>query len=113
MLATARLAAVIASGALALILTAASGSAQKALPPLPTPDAPPPVPAILQNYKAVTADRLTKPEDGDWLQYRRTYDGWGYSPLSQINAGNAAKLKPIRNLVTGVTAGHPHPQMAN
>ena len=60
MLATARLAAAIVLGALALILTAASGSAQKALPPLPTPDTPPPVPAVLQNYKPVKADDLTK-----------------------------------------------------
>ena len=32
----------------------------------------PPVPAILQSYKPVTADRLKKPEDGDWLMVRRT-----------------------------------------
>jgi alcohol dehydrogenase (cytochrome c) len=35
----------------------------------------------LKEYKPVTAQRLLKPEDGDWLMLRRTYDGWGYSPL--------------------------------
>src|SRR5438552_2675924 len=52
-----------------------------------------PTPAILQNYKAVTADRLKKPEDADWLMIRRTYDGWGYSPLEQITPKNVAKLQ--------------------
>lgn len=105
--------AALSSGVLALLFSVGWALAQKPLPPLPTPDAPPPVPAILQNYKAVTAERLTKPEDGDWLQYRRTYDGWGYSPLSEINAGNVAKLKPVWTLVTGVTEGHQAPPMVN
>jgi hypothetical protein len=40
--------------------------------------APPvPVPAILQNYKPVTAERLKQPEPGDWLMIRGKYDGWG------------------------------------
>ena len=45
-----------------------------------------PVPPVLQNYKPVTAERLKKPEDGDWLMVRRTYDGWGYSPLDRDHA---------------------------
>jgi len=100
-------------GALALMLGGGSALAQKPLPPQPVPDTPPPVPAILQNYKPVTAERLTKPEDADWLQYRRTYDGWGYSPLSQINAGNVGKLRPVWTLATGVTEGHQAPPMVN
>ena len=39
------------------------------------------MPAILQNYAPVTAERLKNPEAGNWLMIRRTYDGWGYSPL--------------------------------
>ncbi|HEX6442325.1 MAG TPA: PQQ-dependent dehydrogenase, methanol/ethanol family [Stellaceae bacterium] len=105
--------AIIGAGALALMLSAAPTMAQKPLPPLPTPDTPPPVPAILQSYNPVTAERLTKPEDGDWLQYRRTYDGWGYSPLAQINAGNVAKLKPVWMLSTGVNEGHQAPPIVN
>ncbi len=45
---------------------------------------PGPMPDILQKYTPVTTERLKKPEDGNWLMFRRTYDGWGYSPLNQI-----------------------------
>src|SRR5205085_3049713 len=62
--------------------------------PAPAPPADP-VPAVLQNYKAVTAERLKKPEDGNWLMIRRTYDGWGYSPLEQITPANVSRLKPL------------------
>src|ERR1022692_3324645 len=47
--------------------------------------APAPIPALLQNYSPVTAERLKKPADSDWLMIRGTYNGWGYSPLNQIN----------------------------
>jgi alcohol dehydrogenase (cytochrome c) len=67
---------------------------------------PAPVPAILRNYKAVDALRLKKPEDGDWLMVRRTYDGWGYSPLDQITPANVARLQPVWVFATGVTNGH-------
>ena len=56
---------------------------------------PPPMPAVLQNYQPVTAERLKNPEDGNWLMIRRTYDGWGYSPLDQITPANVARLKPV------------------
>src|ERR1700730_10115200 len=56
---------------------------------------PPPTPAILQNYAPVTAERLKNPEAGNWLMIRRTYDGWGYSPLDQITPANVTKLKPV------------------
>ena len=52
------------------------------------PPPPAPIPAILQNYQPVTAARLKNPEDGNWLMIRRTYDGWGYSPLDQITPAN-------------------------
>ncbi len=32
-------------------------------------------------YATVTDERLQHPEAGDWLMYRRTYDGSGISPL--------------------------------
>src|SRR5436309_2334117 len=108
-----RLGATLATSALALAMLAATASAQQPSPPLPKPDTPPPVPPILQNYKPVTADRLKQPEDGDWLMYRRTYDGWGYSPLSQITTENAAKLKPVWTLATGQIEGHQAPPIVN
>ena len=73
-----------------LVLTISPSNAQdgkgKVQDPLP------PIPAALANYPSVTAERLKNPADGDWLMIRRTYDGWGYSPLNQINAGNVSKL---------------------
>src|SRR5205814_4870963 len=70
------------------------------------PPAAEPAPAVLQNYRLVDAARLKKPEDGDWLMVRRTYDGWGYSPLDQITPANVARLQPAWVFATGVTNGH-------
>src|ERR1700756_1078315 len=98
--------ATVAASALALALPVGIASAQQPLPPLPTPETPRPVPPILQNYKPVTAERLKQPEDGDWLMYRRTYDGWGYDPLSQITTENVGRLKPGWTLPTRPLAGH-------
>jgi alcohol dehydrogenase (cytochrome c) len=105
--------ATIAASALALALSAATASAQQPLPPPPTPDTPRPVPPILQSYKPVTAERLKQPEDSDWLLYRRTYDGWGYSPLSQITTENVGRLKPVWTLQTGQIEGHQAPPIVN
>ena len=55
--------------------------------PAPVPVSMPastPLPAVLRDYAPVTAQRLLKPEPGNWLMIRGTYDGWGYSPLRQI-----------------------------
>ena len=68
---------------------------------------------VLQQYKAVTADRLKKPDDGDWLLVRRTYDGWGYSPLTQITAANVARLQPVWSFATDVNNGHEAPPIVN
>ena len=35
---------------------------------------------------------LRDPDPDDWLMYRRTYDGWGYSPLDQITRDNVHQL---------------------
>src|ERR1043165_8853063 len=67
---------------------------------------PPPVPAILQNYQPVTAERLKNPEAGNWLMIRRTYDGWGYSPLDQITPANVARMKLVWSFATGEPKVH-------
>jgi len=108
-----RTCAIVAAGAFALAMSTVIAGGQQPLPPLPTPEAPPPVPPILQNYKPVTAERLKQPEDGDWLMYRRTYDGWGYDPLSQISTENVARLKPVWSLQTGQIEGHQAPPIVN
>jgi alcohol dehydrogenase (cytochrome c) len=85
--------------------------------PAPAPQAPaqqpPPMPVVLQNYKLVTAERLKKPEDGDWLMPRRTYDGWGYSPLTQITPDNVKRLQPVWVFATGMPNGHEAPPIVN
>ena len=103
----------IIAAALALGSSALTASAQKPLAPLPVPETPPPIPPILQSYKPVTAERLKKPEDGDWLMYRRTYDSWGYSPLSQITTENVSRLKPVWSLASAQVEGHEAPPIVN
>ena len=66
-----------------------------------------------KEYKPVTAQRLLKPEDGDWLMVRRTYDGWGYSPLDKINTGNVARLKPVWMIETGEMRVHESAPIVN
>ena len=80
-----------------LLLSAAAEPGQQ--PPQKPPLAP--VPDILRQYKTVTAERLKRPEDNDWLMIRRTYDGWGYSPISQITTGNVGRLQPAWVFSTG------------
>lgn len=72
-----------------------------------------PMATVLQNYKPVTAERLKKPEDGEWLSVRRTYDGWGYSPLDQVKRGNVDQLQLKWVLLTGQNNGHEAPPMVN
>ena len=64
-------------------------------------------------YAPVTDARLAKPEPENWLQYRRTYDSQGYSPLKAINAGNVAALKPLWTFSTGLREGHQAPPIVN
>jgi alcohol dehydrogenase (cytochrome c) len=74
---------------------------------------PPPMPAILQNYQPVTKGRLLKPEDGNWPMIRRTYDGWGYSPLDQITPANVARLKLVWSSTTGEGRAHESAPVVN
>jgi alcohol dehydrogenase (cytochrome c) len=45
------------------------------------------------NFNPVTADMLRQPPPADWLSWRRTLDGQGYSPLQQIKRTNVKGLK--------------------
>jgi alcohol dehydrogenase (cytochrome c) len=48
-----------------------------------------------QAWKPISAERLANPEAGDWVNYRRTYDVQGFSPLREINRRNVAQLRPV------------------
>ncbi|HCX13944.1 MAG TPA: alcohol dehydrogenase, partial [Rhodospirillaceae bacterium] len=47
----------------------------------------------LLNYQSVSKGILENPKDADWLSWRRTLDGQGYSPLRQIDRRNVGKLR--------------------
>ncbi|MBC9175892.1 methanol/ethanol family PQQ-dependent dehydrogenase [Pseudoroseomonas ludipueritiae] len=66
-----------------------------------------------RQYTSVTDQRLQSPEPRNWLMYRRTYDGQGFSPLDQINAGNVQDLVPVWTYSTGVLEGHQSPPIVN
>jgi len=53
------------------------------------------IPALLRNYTPVTSQMLASPPPADWLQWRGTYGGWGYSKLDQINKTNVANLEMV------------------
>ena len=79
----------------------------------PAPPIQAPMPEILKNYSPVTEQRLRTPADGDWLMIRRSYDGWGYSPLDQITPANVSRLQPAWVFATGVSSGHEAAPLVN
>jgi alcohol dehydrogenase (cytochrome c) len=110
----------VAAAALALLVTVVPAAQQPAATPpqpatLPIPPQPAPAPpaAVLQHYTSVTAERLKKPEDANWLMVRRTYDGWGYSPLDQITSSNVKRLQPVWVMSTGMNNGQEAPPIVN
>ena len=55
---------------------------------------PPPLHAQApREFVPVTDAMLQAPSDDDWLMWRRTLDGWGYSPLDQIDRSNVGDLR--------------------
>jgi len=67
----------------------------------------------VSDYSPVTDARLMNPEPENWLMFRRTYNGWGYSPLNQIDTRNVDELVPVWTLSTGITEGHQSPPIVN
>ncbi len=46
-------------------------------------------------FVPVTDAMLADPAPADWLMWRRTPDGWGYSPLDRINRANVGELRLV------------------
>ena len=44
------------------------------------------------NFRPVSTAELNQPDDGDWLNWRRTLDGHGHSPLTAINTSTVSRL---------------------
>ena len=66
----------LVAAVLVIVGTAAAGAQE--------PDVAPVTDAMLQN-----------PDPADWLSWRRTLDGWGYSPLDQIDRDNVHQLQLV------------------
>ncbi len=66
-------------------------------------------PADSDDFVPVTDAMLQAPAPEDWLMWRRTLDGWGYSPLDQIDADNVGDLRLVwsRGLHPGSQQGTP------
>ena len=46
-------------------------------------------------FVPVTDAMLQNPAPDDWMMWRRTLNGWGYSPLEQVTRQNVAKLRMV------------------
>ena len=86
---------VFIAGGLAVALAAAAGLAGFAQGP--------------DRIRPVTDAELENPSPDEWLMWRRTLDGWGYSPLDQVNRDNVADLQMVwsRALQPGRQQGTP------
>ena len=71
------------------------------------------LPLAAAAYSPVTQERLNNPEPENWLHLRGNYQGWMYSPLSQINTNNVKNLVPVWSYSTGVDSGHEAPPLVN
>src|SRR5438034_3806552 len=69
--------------------------------------------AEVGRFSPVTDAMLLSPDPADWPNWRRTLDGWGYSPLKQITTQNVRQLQLAWSwgLLPGVS--QPTPLVAN
>ena len=60
-------------------------------------------------FVPVTDAILQDPAPDDWLMWRRTLNGWGYSPLDEVDRDNVGTLRMVwsRALGTGLQQGTP------
>ncbi len=63
----------------------------------------------VDEFVPVTDAMLQSPSDDDWLMWRRTLDGWGYSPLDEITRDNVKDLQLVwsRGMNEGRQQGTP------
>ena len=86
-----RLAAILLLAPVALSLGTASAGAQE------------------RSIEPVTDAVLQDPDPADWLNWRRTLDGWGYSPLDQIDRDNVHQLQLVWAWPLATGFGQPTP----
>jgi alcohol dehydrogenase (cytochrome c) len=49
----------------------------------------------VRKFVPVTDAMLKKPDPSNWMMWRRTLDGWGYSPLTQVSRNNVSQLRMV------------------
>jgi alcohol dehydrogenase (cytochrome c) len=69
--------------------------------------------AQVKDFKPVTDAMLLNPDPADWLNFRRTLDGWGYSPLNQINKQNVQQLQLVWSWGLNPGTSEPTPLVSN
>ena len=68
-----------------------------------------PASAQEDGFVPITDAVLQNPDPDDWINWRRTLDGWGYSPLDQITAGNVHRLQLVWSWSIGPGLSQPTP----
>ena len=54
-----------------------------------------PVASQTRPVRPVTDAMLADPPPESWLNWRRTLDGWGHSPLDQITRDNVGQMRMV------------------
>jgi alcohol dehydrogenase (cytochrome c) len=67
----------------------------------------------VKDFKPVSDAALLNPDPADWPNWRRTLDGWGYSPLKQIDTRNVKQLQLAWSWGLKPGLSQPNPLVAN
>ena len=66
-----------------------------------------------RRFTPITDAVLARPDAADWPNWRRTLDGWGFSPLDQINTRNVHQLQLAWSWGLHEGESQPTPLVAN
>jgi alcohol dehydrogenase (cytochrome c) len=74
-----------------------------------------PMALLAAEWSEVTDGRLLEADKdaNNWLTYYRTYNGWRYSPLAQLNAQTVKRLTPKWMLSLGEAGNQQAPPLVN
>ena len=66
-------------------------------------------PLPIPNWAPVTDEQLRNPDPGDWIMMRGNYEGYGFSPLKQIDRTNIKSLQLVwsRGMESGINQNTP------
>ncbi len=68
---------------------------------------------LAQDASYVTDEVLQNPSASDWLQWRRTYDAHGFTPLDQVNRDNVDQLELVWSWAMEPGQNQPTPLVAD